>query len=124
MTDNELDNYLIKTLKAVREDYKECLDYVKNQTMTEYKDIIDDYKLGIEDLDFILKEVNDIDDLAAQDDDVIDEVFNFIASYSDNFIIAAEEPQKSRDLEELGKLEELLDLFLDDGEDSEDEEQS
>lgn len=130
MTDTELDNYFVETLKNILSDVKDCAAYVKHLTSDEYKDIKDDYAFIIEDLSWILENCKSIEELAEladeeepEDDclDLIDRVYEYILTYCDNYIISALEPQKSKDMQEVEKLQELLDLFIDD-EDFEEEE--
>lgn len=114
MDDSELDEFFIKTLYAILEDMKDCAEYIKNQNSPEFKEIKDDYKKSIKSLSKLLKKIHSIDDLAETSDDTITEVFEYIEDYTANFVIAAENPQKQKDLEEYDKLEALLFLFVDD----------
>lgn len=113
MTDEELDIFFIETLKKALADMKECRNYVKDLGTPEYKDICQDYADDIDLLSSILKTVQTIDDLAEMDEESITAVYDFIATYADNFLIHPDSPQKEADLAEYDKLEELLDLFMD-----------
>ena len=121
MTEEELDEYFICTLKKILVEVKECKDYVKDLHTPEYDEINADYDEQIELLSSIIKEVSSVDDLAQMDEETITAVYDFIADYADNFLIAPVYRIKG-DLSS-DKLEELLDLFMDTEEDdSEDEE--
>lgn len=120
MTDQELDELLVSTLKLVLEDTKECADYVKDLHTPEYEEIKEDYAYQIEDLEDILAQVKSLDDLAEFDEDTITAVYDYIACYTDYFIISNDPTQKEKDLIHHAKLQELLDLFLDDEEYTED----
>lgn len=113
MTDEELDIYFIDILNRVLADLKDCADYVKDLHTPEYDEINEDFDYSITQLTELLKEIHTIDDLAQQDDDLITDVFEYIQSYADNFIISNVPEQKEKDLAEYAKLEELLNLFLD-----------
>lgn len=113
MTEEELDIFFIETLKKALADMKECRDYVKDLGTPEYKEICQDYKDDIDLLSSILKSVQTIDDLAEMDEESITAVYDFIATYADNFLIHPDSPQKEADLAEYEKLEELLNLFMD-----------
>lgn len=121
MTDEELDTLFIETLKAILEDTKECADYSKNIHTAEYEEINEDYQLTINQISQLLDECSSIDDLAQMDEETIDDVYEYIATYADNFVISAEEPERTENLAQYSKLEELLGLFLDD--DYEDDEE-
>ena len=123
MTEEELDEYFICTLKKILEEVKDCKDYVKDLHTPEYDEINADYDEQIEELSSIIKEVSSVDDLAQMDEETITAVYDFIADYADNFLIAPDGKQQEKDWAEYDKLEELLDLFMDTEEDdSEDEE--
>lgn len=121
MTDEELDTYFVKTLKTILKTYKEYNSYLKEPLMEDDKEMKEDYEYVIDDLSQIIKQVKSIDDLAEMDEDAITAVYNYIDEYANNYIISAYEPQKTKDLEEYSKIEEILSLFLDD-DDFEDEE--
>ncbi len=121
MTDEELDTLFIETLKAILEDTKECADYSKNIHTPEYEEINEDYQFTINQISQLLDECSSIDDLAQMDEETIDDVYEYIATYADNFVISAEEPERIENLAQYSKLEELLGLFLDD--DYEDDEE-
>lgn len=113
MTEQELDDFFIETLNKILIETKDCADYVKNETSDEYKEIQEEYSYAIEDLTNLLKNIKTIDDLAEQDEDEITAVFEYLASYLDNYIISQEPEQRQKDLEECAKLDELLNLFYD-----------
>lgn len=121
MTDDELDTYFINLLKAILEDMKDCKAYLKEPLSPEDKEIMEDYDYVINDLSQILKQIKSIDDLAELDEEAINNVYDYIESYATNFIISAYEPQRQKDLEEYEKIEEILDLFLDDDDFDEEE---
>ncbi len=123
MTDEELDIFFIETLKKALADMKECRDYVKKLGTPEYKEICQDYADDIDLLSSILKTVQTIDDLAEMDEDSITAVYDFIATYADNFLIHPDSPQKEADLAEYEKLEEPLNLFMDTEDDDFDEDE-
>lgn len=126
MTDKELDKFLIKTLKAILEDTIECKEYVKDLHTPEYKEIHEDYDYTIDELTDLLNEITGIDDLAEQDPDIVDDVYELIAGWTGNYIISNEPNQKIKDEQEYNKLLELLSLFMDtddDYDDSDDDEE-
>ena len=124
MTEEELDEYFIETLKKILADVKECKDYIKDIHTPEYDEIRTDYDEQISLLTSLLAGIKGIDDLAEMDEETITAVYDFIADYADNFLIAPDGEQQEKDWAEYDKLEELLDLFMDteDEEDSEDAE--
>lgn len=124
MTDKELDKFLIKTLKAILQDTIECKEYVKDLHTPEYKEIHEDYDYTIEEINDLLDEIKGIDDLAEQEPDIVDDVYELIAGYAGNFIISNEPKQKSKDETEYNKLLELLSLFMDTEDDEDYDEES
>ena len=124
MTEEELDEYFIETLKKILADVKDCKDYIKNLHTPEYDEIRADYDEQISLLTSLLAGIKGIDDLAQMDEETITAVYDFIADYADNFLIAPDGEQQEKDWAEYDKLEELLDLFMDteEEEDSEDAE--
>lgn len=120
MTDSELDVFFIETLKFILEDIKDCSEYTKNIKTPEYEEINADYLNSINELTVVLNKCKSIDDFANMDDDIIDSTYEHIACHADNFIISAEEPQHTEDLKNYSKLEELLNLFIDDDFDEDD----
>ena len=124
MTEEELDEYFIETLKKILADVKDCKDYIKDIHTPEYDEIRGDYDEQISLLTSLLAGIKGIDDLAEMDEETITAVYDFIADYADNFLIAPDGEQQEKDWAEYDKLEELLDLFMDteDEEDSEDAE--
>lgn len=121
---DELDTFFIDTLKKILEITKDDADYVKDFHSEEYKEIQEDYEYTINQLTELLKTVKTIDDLAMQDEETITDVYDYIATYADNFVISCDPAQKQKDLEQYDKLEEILDLFLDsDDDDFEDEDE-
>lgn len=121
MTDDELDTFFVELLNRILDEVKDCSEYLGKPKTKEQKEIKKDYDFVIKHISKLLKSVKSIDDLAEEDDDTIDSVYGYIEAYAENFVISADEPQKSRDLEEYKKIEEILDLFLD-TDDFEDEE--
>lgn len=121
MTEEELDLFFIDTLKKILAEVKECRDYVKDLHTPEYDEINADYDEQIELLSSLLKEIKSVDDLAQMDEETITAVYDFIADYADNFLIAPDGEQQEKDWAEYDKLEELLDLFMDTEDDSEQE---
>lgn len=119
MNDEELDNFFIETLKNILEDVKDCYSSVESENSEEYLEIKEDYEYIISDLENLLKNVKSIDDLALMDEEEIGNVYEYIEAYADNFVIRSEEDSRKKDLEEHQKLEELLDLFLDDDDEPE-----
>ena len=113
MTDEELDLFLIETLKKILENVKEYKDYVKDLNTAEYKEIKDYYDDEIGLLSRLIKEIKGIEDLAEYDEETITAVYDLIADFADNFIISADGLQREKDLDEYDKLEELMALFLD-----------
>lgn len=119
MTEEEMDDFFIETLKKILLDMKDSFESVKNENSEEYQEIKEDYEYVIEDLSNILKSVKTLDDLALLDEEEIGNVYEYIEAYTDNFVIRSEEDSRKKDLEEFKKLEELLDLFLDDDDEPE-----
>ena len=113
MTDEELDLFLIETLKNILENVKEYKDYVKDLNTAEYKEIKAYYDDEIGLLSRLIKEIKGIEDLAEYDEETITAVYDLIADFADNFIISADGLQREKDLAEYDKLEELMALFLD-----------
>ena len=113
MTDEELDLFLIETLKNILENVKEYKDYVKDLNTAEYKEIKAYYDDEIGLLSRLIKEIKGIEDLAEYDEETITAVYDLIADFADNFIISADSLQREKDLAEYDKLEELMALFLD-----------
>ena len=121
MTERELDDFFVLTLKNLLLDMKDCKNYVKDIKTPEYKEILEDYDASINLLSDLLKSVKTIEDLAEQDEETISDVYDLIAGYADNFIISSKPEQKEKDLLEYEKLEELLSLFLDEDDDEKEE---
>lgn len=119
MTDEELDEYFVHVLKTILEEYKEYAACIKTPVSEDDQEMMEDYDYVIQDLSEILSQVTCIEDLAEMDEDTITAVYNYIDEHTTNFVIAADGPQREKDMAEHGKLVELLDLFLDD--DSEEE---
>ena len=120
MTDEEQDTYLIEILNNILKDTQECLDYVKDLKTAEYKEIQADYKHEIKILTKVLKNCKGLDDMAECDEDVLGEIFQYLESYADNFIIDHSPARLKADTEEYEKIEAILNLFYDDDEDDED----
>lgn len=124
MTDEELDQFLVETLKNILADTKECADYVKDIHTEEYKEIQEDYEYVIEDVTDLLKKVKGLDDLADMDDDRIGEVFNYLESYADNFVVSHDPKKYKQDMADYEKIECLLNLFYDEDDEEYDDEES
>ncbi len=119
MTDEELDEYFVHVLKTILEEYKEYAACIKTPVSEDDQEMMEDYDYVIQDITEILSQVTCIEDLAEMDEDTITAVYNYIDEHATNFVIAADGPQREKDMSEHGKLVELLDLFLDN--DSEEE---
>lgn len=119
MTEKEMDDFFIETLKKILIDMKDSFESVKNENSEEYQEIKEDFEYVIEDLTNILKSVKTLDDLALLDEEEIGNVYDYLDSYAEIFEIRAEPELRKKDLEEHQKLEELLDLFLDDDDEPE-----
>lgn len=114
MNDQELDSFFIDLLKTILSEQKEYSEYVKDKKTPEYKEVQDDYAQSIKLLNKVIKLTQGIDDLALSDEETINDIYELIQLYADNFIIHEEAEEKKKDLEEYSKVEEILDLFLDD----------
>ena len=120
MTDEELDLFLVETLKNILEDVKECAEYSKKYCGPEYDEINEDYAFVLDDLTMLVKEVNAVQDLAQFDEEELGNVYEYIEDFAQCFVIPAETDETYQDaLKEYAKVEELLDLFLDDDADDE-----
>lgn len=119
MTDEELDAFFIETLKNILADAENCKNDVKDIHTPEYDEINAEYDEAINLLTSLLNDIKSLDDLAQKDEEVITSVYDYIAAWADNFVIAADNEQREKDFAEYEKLEEILDLFLD-SDDSED----
>lgn len=120
MTDKELDQYFIQTLKNALELFNESLDHEKKYTDDASDNNQEYYGQIISSIETICKKVKTIDDLADMDEDIITDAFDAITAYAEAFVISSDEEQRKKDLEEYEKLEELLYIFCD--ADEEDEE--
>ncbi len=117
MTDEELDLFLVETLKNILEDVKECAEYSKKYTGAEYEEINEDYVFVLNDLTILVKDVKAVQDLAQFDEEELGNVYGYIEDFAQCFVIPAETDKGYQEaLKEYAKLEELLDLFLDDDE--------
>lgn len=114
MTEEELDVFFLETMQAIKEELKNCYEYTKDLNTPEYQEINEDYEASLIELDNLLKTCTTIDELSEKDDETIDSVYNYIAEYADNYTISAQEPERTMNLNTYTKLEELLDLFIDD----------
>ena len=120
MTDEELDLFLVETLKNIFEDVKASAEYSKKYSGPEYDEINEDYAFVLDDLAMLVKEVNAVQDLAQYDEDELGNVYEYIEGFAQSFVIPPETDEAYQDaLKEYAKLEELLDLFLDDDADDE-----
>ncbi len=116
MTEKEMDVFFTSTLKKILNELQDCAEYIRNLHGKEYDEIREDYAYTIEDLSDIIENIKSIADLSEMDEETIGAVFDYLEEYSDNFIISSDEGQMKKDLDEYKKLEEILDLFYDDGE--------
>lgn len=114
MTEDEMDDFFIETLKKILLDMKDSFESVKNENSEEYQEIKEDFEYVISDLTNILSSVKSLDDLALLDEEEIGNVYDYLDSYAEVFVIRAEPELRKKDLAEYKKLEEILDLFLDD----------
>lgn len=122
MTEKEQDDFFIKILNKILEETKECADYINKYDSKNYRLVKKDYDSDIKELSKILSSVKSIDDLAEKDEETINLVFDYIVNYAENMVISADEKQKKEDMKEAEKLEEIINLFIDDEYDEEDEE--
>ena len=123
MTESELDDFFIQTLKNISRNVKEYKAYVKDLHTPEYDEINEYYDEEIDLLSDLSNNIKTIEDLAEYDEETITAVYDYIADFADNFIISAENPQRQHDLAEYEKLEELMSLFLDADDEDEDYEE-
>lgn len=110
------DLFFIELLNKILAEYKECAEYTKNIHSPIYDEINEDHQACIAELTELLEEVHSIDDLAEYEEDVIYDVFEFIEEYASNFVISEEETQKKIDTAEYNKIQDLLNLFMDEDE--------
>ena len=119
MTDDELDQYFVDTIKAVLNLFKESADYERKYNDEAAQDSIEYYYKMISSLEDVCKNVRTIDDLGDFSEDIITDIFDAITAYAEAFIISAEPQQREKDLQEYEKLEELLYVFCDSDDDEE-----
>lgn len=119
MTDNELDQYFIQTLKSALTLFKENSEHEKKYNDDASNDNQEYYQQMISSIETICKSVKTIDDLEEFDEDIITDVFDAITAYAEAFIISADEVQRKKDMQEYEKLEELLYIFCDSDEEDE-----
>lgn len=103
-----------RNFKKILLDMKDSFESVKNENSEEYQEIKEDFEYVISDLTNILSSVKSLDDLALLDEEEIGNVYDYLDSYAEVFVIRSEPELRKKDLEEYKKLEEILDLFLDD----------
>lgn len=119
MTDDELDQYFVDTIKAVLNLFKEGADYERKYNDEAAQDNIEYYYKMISSLEDVCKNVRTIDDLGDFSEDIITDIFDAITAYAEAFIISADPQQREKDLQEYEKLEELLYVFCDSDDDDE-----
>lgn len=112
MTENEQDIFYKELLPLLLEDATDSLKSIQAYTLTEYKDIKKDFENIISSLQFLIENTNSIDDLADQDDEIIDAFYESLFDYTSNFCVSESPSQKEIDLEQYNKLEEILMLFM------------
>lgn len=123
MTDDELDQYFVDTIKAVLDLFKESADYEKKYNDEAAQDNIEYYQQMISSLEEVCKNAGTIDDLGDFSEDVITDIFDAITAYAEAFTISADPQQRKTDLQEYEKLEELLYVFCDSDEDDEEDDE-
>lgn len=123
MTDDELDQYFVDTIKAVLDLFRESADYERKYNDEAAQDNIEYYQQMISSLEEVCKNAGTIDDLGDFSEDVITDIFDAITAYAEAFIISAEPQQRKTDLQEYEKLEELLYVFCDSDEDDEEDDE-
>ncbi|MCQ2600592.1 MAG: hypothetical protein MJ184_04450 [Treponema sp.] len=123
MTDDELDQYFVDTIKAVLDLFRESADYEGKYNDEAAQDNIEYYQQMISSLEEVCKNAGTIDDLGDFSEDVITDIFDAITAYAEAFIISAEPQQRKTDLQEYEKLEELLYVFCDSDEDDEEDDE-
>lgn len=123
MTDDELDQYFVDTIKAVLNLFKESADYERKYNDEAAQDNIEYYQQMISSLEEVCKNAGTIDDLGDFSEDVITDIFDAITAYAEAFTISADPQQRKTDLQEYEKLEELLYVFCDSDEDDEEDDE-
>lgn len=119
MTDSEVDEFLVDVLKKILSDLEENREYEKSKGGSFIQDLLEDYDEAIGEVKNLVQKVTCVEDLADCGEEEVMLAFEFLESYAGNFVIASEEPQKSLDMKEYEKLDELLYLFYDADEDGE-----
>lgn len=122
MTDQEQDDFYQEILLKLFEDTQDAKESVLHYTLPEYTDIIEDYDSILSDLKFLIDKTKTIDDLADQDDTLIDNFFEYLFNYASNFCIDENPANKKNDEAEYEKIQELLLMFTDDEDFDEEEE--
>lgn len=112
MTENEQDIFYKELLPLLLEDATDSLKSIQAYTLSEYKDIETEFKNTISSLQFLIENTNSIDDLADQDDEIIDVFYECLFDYTSNFCVSESPSQKEKDIEQYNKLEEILMLFM------------
>lgn len=123
MTDDELDQYFVDTIKAVLDLFRESADYERKYNDEAAQDNIEYYQQMISSLEEVCKNAGTIDDLGDFSEDVITDIFDAITAYAEAFTISADPQQRKTDLQEYEKLEELLYVFCDSDEDDEEDDE-
>lgn len=122
MTDQEQDDFYQEILLKLFEDTQDAKESVLHYTLPEYTNIIEDYDSILSDLKFLIDKTKTIDDLADQDDTLIDNFFEYLFNYASNFCIDENPANKKNDEAEYEKIQELLLMFTDDEDFDEEEE--
>ncbi|MCR4790225.1 MAG: hypothetical protein K5839_04020 [Treponemataceae bacterium] len=116
MTDDELDSFFLQTLTKTLDYLKECRSYVEKYKWTNINEVLEDYDILISDLTEILPSINSIDDLAQMNGDLITNIYDSLDAYAESFVISQDSDQQKNDLQEYAKIEEILNLFMDEDE--------
>lgn len=113
MTEDEFDLFFIELLGNIVKEAEESSDYIKDKKSLEYKEIKKELDGLCKKLNKIISKNQTIDDLAQMSASTIDLVYDYIANYAENFVIRKDPEFYEIDMAEYGKIEEVLDLFLD-----------
>ena len=119
--ENEIDSFFTDCLEEFLQVKKDELNYLlshkiqysdtsKNSIFGELKE---DLENVISDLKKLLSTIKTIDDISLSGDETINNVFEYLEEYADNFVISDEKNQRKKDYVKYHKIEELLFLFYD-----------
>ena len=126
---DKLDIFFVDCLKEFLKQKIEESEYLLKHRH-EYKATSDDSVFGelkedldsvISDLKKIISEIKTIDDLSLSNDETINNVFEYLEEYSDNFVISNDKVQRKKDYDKYHQIEELLFLFYDEDEEFDDD---